>query len=257
MADKPSVVLVHGGFVDGSGWQGVYDLLTDRRLPGERRAEPDAVPRRGRDSHAHGPRPPGRAQRSWSDHSYGGAVISEAGTHERVAALVYIAAFAPDAERIGEHADRRLPHRRASAADPAAQSTASCFLDRDKFHASFAGDLSAEQAAFMADSQVPVGRGRPRRHDQRARLAEQAELVPGHNRRSDDPARRTADDVRANRRDRGRGRRQPLRLRLPTRCRRRPDQAGGSSRHRGEGHRHRRVTTKGPLRCPRPGSARA
>ena len=241
MADKPNVVLVHGGFVDGSGWQGVYDLLTDRRLPGGRRAEPDPVPRGRRGSHAHGPRSPGRAHRSWWGHSYGGAMISEAGTHERVAALAYISAFGPDA---GESVNTLIDTFPAGGPQPPILPPVDGFLllDRDKFHASFAGDLSVEQAAFMADSQVPVGRGRPRRRRQRARLAEQAELVPGHNRGSDDPARRTADDGRAPRRDRRRGRREPLGLRLSTCCRRRPDQASGNRRHRGEGNRKRRVT---------------
>ncbi len=89
-------------------------------------------------------------------HSYGGAVISEAGTDAKVAALVYICAFAPDQDEsvnsliAGFPADGPQPPilpRRAGF----------LFLDRDKFHASFAADVPAEVAAFMADSQVPWG----------------------------------------------------------------------------------------------------
>ena len=89
-------------------------------------------------------------------HSYGGAVISEAGTHERVGALVYIAAFAPDA---GESVNTLIAGSAADGPQPPILPPVDgfLFLDREKFHASFAGDLSAEQAAFMADSQVPWG----------------------------------------------------------------------------------------------------
>ena len=91
-----TIVLVHGGFVDGSGWQGVYRILRRRRLQRQRRAEPDA-----RRSRTTSPRPAacstGRTARSiLVGHSYGGAVITEAGNHPKVAGLVYIAAFAPD-----------------------------------------------------------------------------------------------------------------------------------------------------------------
>jgi len=89
-------------------------------------------------------------------HSYGGVVVTEAGTHPKVAALVYIAAFAPDE---GESVNTLIADPPPDAPVPPilAPQDGFLFLDRDKFHASFAGDLSADQAAFMADSQVPWG----------------------------------------------------------------------------------------------------
>jgi pimeloyl-ACP methyl ester carboxylesterase len=89
-------------------------------------------------------------------HSYGGAVITAAGTHEKVAALVYIAAFAPDK---GESVNTLIAGFPADGSQPPILPPRDGFLslDREKFHASFAGDLPARQAAFMADSQVPWG----------------------------------------------------------------------------------------------------
>ncbi len=89
-------------------------------------------------------------------HSYGGAVITEAGLHEKVTALVYIAAFAPDK---GESVNTLLAGFPAGGPQPPILPPVDgfLFLDREKFAASFAGDLPAGQAAFMADSQVPWG----------------------------------------------------------------------------------------------------
>ena len=89
-------------------------------------------------------------------HSYGGAVITEAGNDPKVAALVYIAAFAPDK---GESVNTLIADPPPGAPVPPIlpPQDGFLFLDREKFHASFAGDLSAEEAAFMADSQVPWG----------------------------------------------------------------------------------------------------
>jgi pimeloyl-ACP methyl ester carboxylesterase len=86
-------------------------------------------------------------------HSYGGAVITEAGNHPKVAALVYITAFAPDK---GESVNTLIADPPPGAPVPPIlpPQDGFLFLDREKFHESFAGDLSAEQAAFMADSQV-------------------------------------------------------------------------------------------------------
>jgi pimeloyl-ACP methyl ester carboxylesterase len=89
-------------------------------------------------------------------HSYGGAVITEAGRHERVAGLVYIAAFAPDA---GESVSTLIADPPPGAPVPPIlpPQDGFLFLDRDKFAASFAADLPARVAAFMADSQVGWG----------------------------------------------------------------------------------------------------
>src|SRR5207237_2476011 len=89
-------------------------------------------------------------------HTYGGAVITEAGTNPNVGALVYIAGFAPDA---GESVNTLIADPPPGAPVPPILPPRDgfLFLDREKFAASFAGDVPAEEAAFMADSQVPWG----------------------------------------------------------------------------------------------------
>jgi pimeloyl-ACP methyl ester carboxylesterase len=150
-----NVVLVHGGFVDGSGWQGVYNILTRDgynvsvvQNPTLSLAGDVAATRQIIDEQ------PGPVV--LAGHSYGGAVITEAGTHDKVAALGYISAFAPDA---GESVNALLTSFPKDAPQPPIlpPKDGFLFLDRDKFHASFAGDLPADRAAFMADSQVPWG----------------------------------------------------------------------------------------------------
>ena len=150
-----SVVLVHGGFVDGSGWQGVYDELKKDgysvgvvQNPTISHADDVAVTKRVIDAQSEPVVLVG--------HSYGGAVITEAGNHAKVAALVYIAAFVPDE---GESVNTLIAGFPTDGPQPPILPPVDGFLslDRDKFHASFAGDLTAEQAAFMADSQVPWG----------------------------------------------------------------------------------------------------
>jgi pimeloyl-ACP methyl ester carboxylesterase len=154
-ATAPNVVLVHGGFVDGSGWQGVYDLLTRDGYHVAVVQNPtlslqgDAAATRLIIDAQDGPV-------VLVGHSCGGAVITEAGTHPNVAALVYIAAFAPDK---GESVNTLIADPPPGAPVPPILPPTGgfLFLDREKFHASFAGDVPAEQAAFMADSQVPWG----------------------------------------------------------------------------------------------------
>ena len=150
-----TVVLVHGGFVDGSGWQGVYRQLTDDgytvsivQNPTLSLAGDVEATRRVIDAQAEPVILVG--------HSYGGAVITEAGNHPKVAALVYVAGFVPDQ---GESVNTLIAGFPTDGPQPPILPPQDGFLllDRAKFHASFAGDLSAEQAAFMSDSQVPWG----------------------------------------------------------------------------------------------------
>jgi pimeloyl-ACP methyl ester carboxylesterase len=155
MSAVGAVVLVHGGFVDGSGWQEVYRLLKKDgysvsivqnptlSLEGDVAAAKRVIDAQGGPVILVG-------------HSYGGAVITEAGNDPNVAALVYIAAFAPDT---GESVNTLIADPPPSAPVPPIlpPQDGFLFLDRHKFHASFAADVPAEQAAFMADSQVPWG----------------------------------------------------------------------------------------------------
>ncbi|WP_030727187.1 alpha/beta fold hydrolase [Streptomyces sp. NRRL S-237] len=154
-APRGSVVLVHGGFVDGSGWQGVYDALEadghtvaivqnpTLSLDGDVAATRQIIDR-----------VPGPV--TLVGHSYGGVVITEAGNHEKVTSLVYIAAFAPDK---GESVSTLIADPPPGAPVPPIlpPDQGFLFLDRDKFADSFAGDLPRAQAEFMADSQVPWG----------------------------------------------------------------------------------------------------
>src|SRR5207253_3103013 len=142
-----NVVLVHGGFVDGSGWQGVYESLSrdgfrvsivqnpTQSLAGDVEATGQIIDAQDGPVVLVG-------------HSYGGAVITEAGNHPKVAALVYIAAFAPDK---GESVNTLIADPPPGAPVPPIlpPQNGYLFLDREKFAASFAADISAEQAAFM------------------------------------------------------------------------------------------------------------
>src|ERR1700752_243969 len=145
-----SVVLVHGGFVDGSGWQGVYDELKKDgysvgvvQNPTLSHADDVAVTKRAIDAQSEPVVLVG--------HSYGGAVITGAGNHPKVAALVYITAFAPDK---GESVNTLIADPPPGAPVPPIlpPQDGFLFLDRDKFPPSFAGDVPADEAAFMADS---------------------------------------------------------------------------------------------------------
>ena len=151
----PTVVLVHGGFVDGSGWQGVYEHLKKDGLnvaivqnPTLSLADDVAATSRIIDAQSEPVILVG--------HSYGGAVITEAGNNPKVEKLVYITAFAPDK---GESVNTLIANPPPGAPVPPILPPREgfLFLDREKFHASFAADVSDEQAAFMADSQVPWG----------------------------------------------------------------------------------------------------
>ncbi|MFE9692752.1 alpha/beta hydrolase [Micromonospora sp. NPDC005806] len=150
-----NVVLVHGGFVDGSGWQRVYHLLRQEGYHIRVVQNPtlsldgDATATRRILQQLDGPT-------VLVGHSYGGAVISEAGTHPAVSALVYIAAFTPDQ---GESVNTLIANPPPGAPVPPIlpPQDGFLFLDRDRFPASFADDLPIDEARFMADSQVPWG----------------------------------------------------------------------------------------------------
>ena len=150
-----NVVLVHGGWVDGSGWEGVYKALkkngyavTIVQEATTSLADDVATTKRAIASH-NGPL-------ILVGHSYGGAVITEAGTDPKVVGLVYVAAFAPDK---GESVSTLIKDPVPGAPVPPILPPVDGYLllDKAKFPASFAGDVSPEKAAFMADSQVPWG----------------------------------------------------------------------------------------------------
>ncbi|SJM31009.1 alpha/beta fold hydrolase [Mesorhizobium delmotii] len=150
-----SVVLVHGGFVDGSGWDGVYQILKKDgydviivQNPTTSLADDVAVTRRAIAA------APGKV--ILVGHSYGGVVVSEAGTDPKVTAVVYIAAFAPDA---GESVSSLIANPPPGAPVPPILPPVDGFLmlDKEKFAASFAADVRPSLASFMADSQVPWG----------------------------------------------------------------------------------------------------
>ena len=149
------VVLVHGGFVDGSGWEDVYKILKKDgydvsivQNPTSSLADDVAATKRVL---AEQDRPV-----ILVGHSYGGVVISEAGNDPKVAGLVYIAAFAPDK---GESVATLIKDPPPGAPVPPILPPKDGFLmlDKAKFPASFAADVTPERAAFMADSQIPWG----------------------------------------------------------------------------------------------------
>src|SRR5215218_768952 len=150
-----NVVLVHGGFVDGSGWQGVYEALKKDGYAVSIVQNPtislaDDVARTRRTVAAqNGPV-------ILVGHSYGGVVITEAGSDPKGAGLVYIAAFALDK---GESVSALIKNPAPGAPVPPIVPSGDgyLFVDRAKFHESFAADVSPQAAAFMADSQVPWG----------------------------------------------------------------------------------------------------
>jgi pimeloyl-ACP methyl ester carboxylesterase len=149
------IVLVHGGFVDGSGWEGVYKILKKDGynvsiVQNSTLSLADDVAATKRILAAqNGPV-------ILVGHSYGGVVITEAGNDPKVAGLVYIAAFAPDR---GESVAALIkdPPPGASVPPILPPEDGYLLLDKAKFAASFAADVGAERAAFMADSQVPWG----------------------------------------------------------------------------------------------------
>jgi len=152
---KPTVVLVHGGFVDGAGWEGVYSILRKDGYDVTIVQNPtlslagDVAATRQIIAQANGPV-------VLVGHSYGGVVITEAGNDPKVSKLVFIAAFAPDK---GESVASLIKNPAPGAPVPPIlpPQDGFLFLDKAKFAASFAADVDPEKAAFMANSQVPWG----------------------------------------------------------------------------------------------------
>src|SRR5438309_1168556 len=150
-----AIALVHGGFVDGSGWAGVYNILKEEgynvavvQNPTKSLADDVAFTKAAIDSL--------KSEVVLVGHSYGGVVITEAGTHPQVTDLVYVAAFAPDK---GESVASLIANPPPGAPIPPIlpPQDGYLFLDRAKFAASFAADVEPGTASFMADSQVPWG----------------------------------------------------------------------------------------------------
>ena len=149
-----TIVLVHGGFVDGSGWESVYKILKSDGFdvaivqnPTISLSDDVAVTKRTIDAQEEG-------EVILVGHSYGGVVITEAGNHPKVTRLVYIAAFAPNT---GESVSSLIQNPPPGAPVPPIlpPQNGFLFLDKAKFHESFAADVEKEKAEFMADSQVP------------------------------------------------------------------------------------------------------
>jgi pimeloyl-ACP methyl ester carboxylesterase len=152
---KPTIVLVHGGFVDGSGWEGVYAILKEDGYDVSIVQNPtlslagDVAATRQVIAQAKGPV-------VLVGHSYGGVVITEAGNDPKVSKLVYITAFAADkAESVASLIKDPPPGAPVPPILPPQDGY--LFLDRTKFADSFAADVETKKAAFMADSQVPWG----------------------------------------------------------------------------------------------------
>lgn len=148
-----SVVLVHGAFADGSGWRGVYDILTARgyrvsivqnpltSLADDVAATDRILERQEGPSILVG-------------HSYGGTVITEAGLHPKVAALVYVSALAPDVGETTGDQFADIPAPPEFIIETGEDGFG--FVNLEEFKTGFAGDTTDADAAFLRDSQVPI-----------------------------------------------------------------------------------------------------
>jgi pimeloyl-ACP methyl ester carboxylesterase len=150
-----NIVLVHGAWADGSGWRGVYDILVKDGYTVSIVQEPetsfqeDVAATKRVLALQNGPC-------ILVAHSYGGSVITEAGTDPSVAGLVYIAAHMPDAGESEAGDGKRFPSDISKSTAVKKTADGFDFLDPAQFHEYFAADLSPEQAAFMAHSQVLI-----------------------------------------------------------------------------------------------------
>jgi pimeloyl-ACP methyl ester carboxylesterase len=152
---QAAIVLVHGGFVDGSGWEGVYRALKKDNYDVSVVQNPTAS-LAGDVAATHAVIDALEKPVILVGHSYGGVVVTEAGNHPKVAGLVYIAAFAPGA---GESVATLIANPPPGAPVPPILPPQNGFLllDKARFAAAFAADLDPDKAAFMADSQIPWG----------------------------------------------------------------------------------------------------
>lgn len=148
-----NILLIHGTFADGSGWQGVFALLTAKgynvtvvQNPCSSLAEDITAVQRAMDRET-GPC-------ILVGHSYGGAVITEAGSDDRVMGLVYVDAFVPDSGETAVAMDPSLPDLTNGGVLPP-DASGLVYFDKTKFHAGFCADLPTDQAAFMGASQIP------------------------------------------------------------------------------------------------------
>jgi len=148
-----NIVLVHGAWADGSGWKGVYDILVKDGYNVSIVQEPETS---FKDDVA-------ATKRALAlqdgpcilvAHSYGGAVITEAGTDPAVAGLVYVAAHMPDTGENEADDATRFPGDLGKSGAIKKTPDGFTYVDPQQFHQYFAADLSSEQAAFMARSQV-------------------------------------------------------------------------------------------------------
>lgn len=151
-AQVKNIVLVHGAWADGSGWQGVYKLLSAKGYHVDVVANSDL----GLNEDVAAVKAVLARQTGpviLVGHSYGGAIITQAGDTSNVAGLVYVAAFAPDAGESLVSLGKDAPPNPAILAPV----NGLVWLDMDRFHPDFCPDLIAEQADFMAHSQTPLG----------------------------------------------------------------------------------------------------
>ena len=147
-----NIVLVHGAWADGSGWKGVFDILVKDGYNVSIVQEPETSFQEDVDATKRVLALQGPC--ILVAHSYGGAVITEAGTDPSVVGLVYIAAHMPDAGENEADDGKRFPSDLSKSSAIKKTPDGFTYLDPGQFHEYFAADLSAEQAAFMARSQV-------------------------------------------------------------------------------------------------------
>jgi pimeloyl-ACP methyl ester carboxylesterase len=203
-----NVVLVHGAFADGSGWKAVGNIL---KYGGYK----VSVVQHPETSYADDQKYTKAAIDAMDGpvvlvgHSYGGSVITEAGNHPKVAALVYIAAFALDEGESCASIEQSLPQ--ASKAFKA-DSNNNWWIEQEHFVADFAADIPRDEAEFMAISQVPISTDAFTHQVKNPAWKAQADLVHGGHRRPIDQSGPREDDGEARQRQDGRSEFQPCGL---------------------------------------------